>query len=81
MIQVSYNIAAILMTGLYYFIGSWRIIFIMVTTIPAIVAFVVFLIYVEETPQFLLKGSNEKSLKALNRIGYINYSIKDILTK
>lgn len=80
-IQIGYNIAAILMTGFYYFIGTWRIIFIMISLIPAIVAFFFFMIYVEETPQFLLKGSNEKSLKALNRIGYINYGIKDILSE
>ena len=55
MVQVGYNIAAIIMTGLYFFIGSWRIIFIIVTLIPALIAFFFFVLYVEETPQFLLK--------------------------
>lgn len=56
MIQIGYNIAAIIMTGLYYFIGNWRIIFIIISMIPAVVAFFFFVIYIEETPQFLLKG-------------------------
>lgn len=69
------------MTCLYYLIGSWRIIYIIVTTIPAIIMFFFFVLYVEETPQFLLKGSNDKALKSLNRIGYINYGLKDILSE
>lgn len=81
MIQIGYNIAAIIMTGLYYFIGSWRMIFILVTTLPAVVAFFFFILYIEETPKFLLKQSNKIALTSLNRIGYINYGLKDILTE
>jgi hypothetical protein len=68
-------------TGLYYLIGNWRIISIILQAIPLTITFFFFVLYAEETPLFLLKDSNEKALKALNRIGYINFGIKDILTE
>jgi hypothetical protein len=37
------------------------------------------LIYIEETPQFLLRKSPAVALKALNRIGKINKGINEIL--
>ena len=45
-IQAGYNIAAIIMTGLYYFIGSWRINFILISMIPTVIAFFSFVLYV-----------------------------------
>ena len=70
-----------ILTALYMFIGKWRIISILLTSLPAVVLFFIFALYVEETPLFLLKGDNQKALKALNRIGEINFGIKDILTE
>lgn len=81
MVQVAYTIGAMSLTGLYFFIGSWRIITILLTTLPIIVTFFIFVLYVEETPQFLVKGETKIALKSLNRIGYINYGIKDIVSE
>lgn len=55
LVQIAYTSAAITMTCLYYLIGSWRVIYIIVTMVPAIIMLFFFLLYVEETPQFLLK--------------------------
>lgn len=62
-------------------IGNWRMVSIILQAVPVLVTFFFFLIYVEETPLFLLKGSNQKALKSLNRIGYINFRVKDILSE
>lgn len=78
---MAYTIGAVFITGTYYFIGTWRIITILLTTLPAVVAFFIFVFYVEETPQFLVKGEIKTALKALNRIGYINYKIKDLISE
>lgn len=61
---------------LYYLIGHWRIISILSTTIPITVILFFIIIYVEETPQFLLAHQDDKKiLKSLNRIGKINFKI------
>jgi hypothetical protein len=36
-------------------------------------------IYIEETPQFLIRKGPEVAIKALNRIGKINKGINNIL--
>jgi len=69
------------LTGLYKVIGNWRIISIILTALPAVILLFLFILYVEETPLFLLKGKNDKALRALNRIGYINFGLRDILTE
>jgi len=56
------------------------VISIILQAIPISILFILFILYAEDTPFFLLKGSNSKALLALNRIGYINFGIKDILT-
>lgn len=38
-------------------------------------------LYIEETPQFLIRQGVEKTLKSLNRIGKINKGIKNILVE
>ncbi len=80
MVQAAYAMGAVFLTGFYFFIGHWRVITIILTTIPVIITFFIFVIYVEESPLFLLKGDNKSALKSLNRIGYINFGIKDILS-
>lgn len=76
---MSYTFGAMILTGLYYALGNWRIVSVIIQLIPVALTFVVFVFYAEETPMFLLKGSNKEALRALNRIGYINYGMKDIL--
>lgn len=81
LIQISYTLGTMFLTGLYYLTGQWRINTIILQTIPLAITFFFFTFYVEDTPLYLLKLSNEKALKVFNRIGYINYGIKDILTE
>jgi hypothetical protein len=47
-----------LITGLYYLIGNWRVISIILQAIPISILFMLFILYAEDTPFFLLKGSN-----------------------
>lgn len=49
--------------------------------IPSIILLIAIFIYVEETPQFLLRKNIETTLKALNRIGKINKGLKNILVE
>lgn len=49
--------------------------------IPSVVVMFFIVIYVEETPQFLLRKGVPKTLKALNRIGKINKGLKNILVE
>ncbi len=79
LIQISYTIGSMFLTVFYYLIGNWRVNSIILQVVPVIVAFWLFVFYVEDTPLFLVKGSNEKAVKALNRIGEINFGIKDIV--
>ena len=46
LVQVAYTIGAMCLTGLYFFIGSWRIITILLTTIPIVITFFIFVLYV-----------------------------------
>lgn len=48
--------------------------------IPLALIILAFILYAEETPQFLFNESNEKVLLALNRIGEINLKEKNILS-
>jgi hypothetical protein len=56
LVQAAYTIAAMALTGLYKIIGNWRIISIILTALPAVILLFFFILYVEETPLFLLKG-------------------------
>lgn len=49
--------------------------------VPCFIILFFILIYLEETPQFLLRQGIPKTLKALNRIGKINKGLKSILTE
>jgi len=69
-----------MLTTLFFFlIPSWRVNWIILVTVPSIVELVLLWIYIEETPQFLLKKGVEQALKALNRIGKINKGREDVL--
>ena len=46
-VQAAYTISAMMLTALYMVMGNWRIISIILTTLPAVVLFFVFTIYVE----------------------------------
>lgn len=48
-------------------------------TAPAIIGLILIVVYVEETPQFLIRKGVDSSLKSLNRIGKINLQRDGIL--
>lgn len=58
-VQIAFTIGAILVTVLFYIIPSWRIVVIISITVPAIIAFILVFLFVEETPQFLLRKGVE----------------------
>lgn len=47
--------------------------------VPSVILLFFVVIYVEETPHFLIQKGIDKTLKSLNRIGKINKGIKNIL--
>ena len=49
--------------------------------IPSVVILIFIVLYVEETPQFLIRKGVPQTLKALNRIGKINKGQTNILTE
>jgi MFS family permease len=57
-VQTAYTFGSILVTSSYYLFHNWRIVVILLQTIPVVITLFFFVIYIEETPQFLLKGSN-----------------------
>lgn len=79
LVQAAFTVGAILVTALYMIVPNWRIVSIILVAIPSFASLFLVLIYVEQTPQFLLRKTNAQALKALNRIGKINYKIKDII--
>lgn len=78
-IQIFFTVGAMLTTLFFYLIPSWRLNWIILVAAPSTLQVILLWIYIEETPQFLLKKSNEKALKALNRIGKINKGRSSIL--
>jgi OCT family organic cation transporter-like MFS transporter 4/5 len=81
LMQSGYTIGCMIMTGLYYFLGNWRIVTVIIQAVPITLTFLTFTFYAEETPFFLLRGKTSEALKSLNRIGKINFKIQDILTE
>lgn len=47
LVQIAATFSAVIITVLYYLIGTWRVIFISATFIPTIVSFFCFVIYAE----------------------------------
>lgn len=62
-----------IVTGLsYYLIGDWRVITITLCLIPCAILLILTILYIEETPKFLIEKNIDKAIKSLNRIGKIN---------
>ena len=55
LVQISYTVGTMLLTGCYYLIGNWRVNTIILQTVPITVTFFLFTFYAEDTPLYLLK--------------------------
>ena len=77
--QIVFTLGAIFVTILFYLIPNWRVVMITSVTIPSMIFFALMAGYLEETPQFLVRKGVEPTLKAMNRIGKINFGLRDIL--
>lgn len=80
-LQFSFPFGVIVITTAFLWIHDWQIVTLIFLVIPSTVAMIFIFIYIEETPQFLLRGSIDNSLKSLNRIGKINLGLQNILTE
>lgn len=80
-LQPWFALGACLVTTFFIFINSWKFVVLILLVIPSIILLIAIFIYVEETPQFLLRKNIETTLKALNRIGKINKGLKNILVE
>ena len=80
-VQIFWTLGAMLLTLLFFLIDNWRLNWIIVVVIPALIKMFLLLFYIEETPQFLIKKGVEPTIKAMNRIGYINLGIREILDR
>jgi len=60
------------MTFFYYVIDNWRINWCFFVAAPSLLALILIFIYIEETPQFLIKQGVIQAMNALNRVGKIN---------
>jgi MFS family permease len=78
-VQLAFAFGSIIISSFYYLAGHWRIGSIILITIPSLIALFLVFFYIEDTPQFLVKGPINEALKSLNRIGKINYKIKNII--
>ena len=56
-VQLSLTFGTIAVTCFYFLIPQWRIITIILVTIPSLISLFLVFLYVEETPQFLLRKS------------------------
>ena len=70
--QSSFGITGILIGVLFYVVKQWRVIIIFFSFIPSLLVLVFMWTYFEETPKFLLRKGGYETLRALNRIAYIN---------
>ena len=66
---------------MFLLVGQWRVIVFTLMAVPSAIILFFIIIYVEETPQFLIRKGVPSTLKALNRIGNINQGRKNILTE
>ena len=78
-VQIFFTLGAMIITFFFSVIDSWRINWICLVTVPAIIELLLLIFYIEETPQFLLKKGVAVTKKALNRIGRINKNQDNIL--
>lgn len=60
----------------FYIIDHWRVVWIILVAIPAVIELLLIHSYVEETPQFLLYRGISHAITALNRIGKANLDRK-----
>jgi MFS family permease len=72
-VQVFFTVGGLVCTTLFFLINDWRIVWSLLVVFPAVIEFFLLLCYVEETPHFLIKRGCSHALKALNRIGMINF--------
>jgi cytochrome c oxidase subunit IV len=71
-VQMFFTVGALVMTLFFYVIDNWRINWCFLVVAPSLLTLVLIFMYIEETPQFLMKQDLIKALEALNRIGKIN---------
>lgn len=78
-LQFAFPLGAIILTTAFVWIHDWQLVTIIFLMIPSAIIMFFIATYVEETPQFLLRGDIDKALKALNRIGKINLGLHNVL--
>lgn len=67
---------------IYWIFRDWRIVNTLFALVPAFIALVLIIVYIEETPKFLIKKMENKAVRnALNRIAFINQGDSDRITE
>jgi len=73
-VQACFPIGALLATLIYYLSKDWWTTTLYVILIPSIATLILMMIFIQETPMFLIRKGPAKALKVLNKIGKINKS-------
>ena len=79
--QIWFPVGAMVITGFFYFMDNWRIIWLILIMGPSVLGLALMFFTCYETPQFLVKKGPEHTVKIMNKIGKINLGIDDVLTK